>query len=176
MATTKPTFAKMGLKMDTSVKVITIGEQEIEVRQYLPISDKLDLIARVLEQAADDNNFSNPIKLEVFTNLEIIFVYTNISFTDKQKEDLVKLYDILESNDIFNTVISAIPKMEYKSIIEGVEECSEAIYSYRNSVMGIIETISQDYSQLDMDATALQAKIGNPENLALLKDILTQMG
>ena len=102
MATTKPTFAKMGLKINTDFKTVTIGEQEIEVKQYLPISDKLDLIARVLEQAADDNNFSNPIKLEVFTNLEIIFTYTNIAFTDKQKEDLVKLYDILESNNIFN--------------------------------------------------------------------------
>ena len=176
MATTKPTFAKMGLKINTDFKTVTIGEQEIEVKQYLPISDKLDLIARVLEQAADDNNFSNPIKLEVFTNLEIIFTYTNIAFTDKQKEDLVKLYDILESNNIFNIIIDAIPKVEYKSIIEGVEECSEAIYTYRNSVMGLIDTISQDYSQLDMDASALQSKIGNPENLALLKDILTQMG
>ena len=105
MATTKPTFAKMGLKMDTDVKVITIGEQEIEIKQYLPVNDKLALIGNVISSAADDNNFANPIKLEVFTALEIVFAYTNISFTDKQKEDPVKLYDIMESNGIFNTII-----------------------------------------------------------------------
>ena len=47
----------------------------------------------------DNNNFANPVKLNVFLRLEIIFNYTNISFTDKQKEDLVKLYDILEKGE-----------------------------------------------------------------------------
>lgn len=176
MATTKPTFAKMGLKMDTNVKVITIGEQEIEVKQYLPVNDKLTLIGNVISFAADDNNFSNPIKLEVFTALEIVFAYTNIAFTDKQKEDLVKLYDILESNGIFNMIIEAIPKVEYKAIIDGVEECAEAIYTYRNSVMGILDTIGQDYSNLSLDASEIQAKLADSENVEFLKAVMAKMG
>ena len=98
----KPTFAKLGLKVNSTVKTIVINEQEIEIKQYLPVNEKLRLIGDVIGQAADENNFSNPIKLEVFTKLEIVFAYTNLSFTEKQKEDLVKLYDILESNNIFN--------------------------------------------------------------------------
>lgn len=176
MATAKPTFAKMGLKMDTDVKVIKIGEQEIEVKQYLPVNDKLTLIGNVISSAADDNNFSNPIKLEVFTALEIVFAYTNISFTDKQKEDPVKLYDLMECNGIFNMVIEAIPKVEYKSIIDGVEECSEAVYTYRNSVMGILDIIGQDYSNTQYEATSIQKALADPQNLSLLKDVLTKLG
>ena len=176
MATTKPTFAKMGLKMDTNVKVITIGEQEIEVKQYLPVNDKLTLIGNVISSAADENNFSNPIKLEVFTALEIVFAYTNIAFTDKQKEDLVKLYDILESNGIFNMIIEAIPKVEYKAIIDGVEECAKAIYKYRNSIMGILDIVTSDYNLMDLDITALQNKISNGENVEFLKEVLTKLG
>ena len=176
MATAKPTFAKMGLKMDTNVKVIKIGEQEIEVKQYLPVNDKLVLIGNVISSAADDNNFSNPIKLEVFTALEIVFAYTNITFTDKQKEDLIKLYDILESNGIFNEIIDAIPKVEYKSIIDGVEECSDAVYTYRNSVMGILDIIGQDYSNTQYEATSIQKALADPQNLSLLKDVLTKLG
>lgn len=176
MATTKPTFAKMGLKMDTDVKVITIGEQEIEIKQYLPVNDKLALIGNVISSAADDNNFANPIKLEVFTALEIVFAYTNISFTDKQKEDPVKLYDIMESNGIFNMVIEAIPKVEYKAIIDGVEECSEAIYTYRNSILGLLDSITNDYNLMDLDITTLQDKLGNAENVEFLKEILTKLG
>lgn len=176
MATTKPTFAKMGLKMDTDVKVITIGEQEIEIKQYLPVNDKLALIGNVISSAADDNNFANPIKLEVFTALEIVFAYTNISFTDKQKEDPVKLYDIMESNGIFNTVIEAIPKVEYKSIIDGVEECAEAIYTYRNSILGLLDSITSDYNLMDLDITSLQSKLGNAENVEFLKEVLTKLG
>ena len=176
MATAKPTFAKMGLKMDTDVKVIKIGEQEIEVKQYLPVNDKLTLIGNVISSAADDNNFSNPIKLEAFTALEIVFAYTNISFTDKQKEDPVKLYDLMECNGIFNMVIEAIPKVEYKSIIDGVEECSEAVYTYRNSVMGILDIIGQDYSNSQYEATSIQKALADPQNLSLLKDVLTKLG
>ena len=172
----KPTFAKLGLKLENNIKTIVMNDQEIEVKQYLPINDKLDLIATVINLAADDNNFMNPVKMLVFMKLEIIFRYTNISFTEKQKEDLVKLYDILESNNIFNIIIEAIPKVEYKSIIDGVQECADAIYTYRNSAVGIIDSINQDYSMLDLDATALQKKIGDPENLKLLRSVLTQLG
>lgn len=175
MATTKPTFAKMGLKINTEVKTIMIGEQEIEVKQYLPVNDKLVLIGKVISSAADDNNFSNPIKLEVFTALEIVFAYTNIAFTDKQKEDLIKLYDVLESNGIFNEIIDAIPKIEYKSIIDGIEECSKAIYTYRNSVMGILDVIGQDYSQLQFDSETIRKNMADPENLALLKGIMDKL-
>ena len=175
MATVKPTFAKMGLKINSDVKTIVIGEQEIEVKQYLPVNDKLILIGKVINAAADENNFSNPIKLDIFTCLEIVFAYTNISFTDKQKEDLVKLYDILESNHIFDQVIEVIPKSEYKQIIEGVQDCSDAIYTYKNSLMGILEMVGQDYSQLNFDAEAIREKMADPESLAVLKDVMAKM-
>ena len=172
----KPTFAKLGLKMNSTIKTIVINEQEIEIKQYLPVNEKLRLIGDVISQAADDNNFSNPIKLEVFTKLEIIFAYTNLSFTEKQKEDLVKLYDILESNNIFNQILSMIDELELKFICDGVEKCSEAIYTYRNSAMGIIDSISGDYGTLNLDASSIQEKLADENNLALLRNILTKLG
>ncbi len=176
MATIKPTFAKMGLKLNTNVVNISIGDQQIEVKQYLPINDKLVLISNVINQAADENNFANPIKLDVFAALEIVFAYTNITFTDKQKEDLIKLYDILESNNVFNTVISAIPEAEYKSIVEGIDACAQAIYTYRNSALGIMESITRNYDALNLDVEKLQESLGDEKNLAFLKEVLTKMG
>lgn len=176
MATVKPTFAKMCLKISNDVKTIQIGEQDIEVKQYLPINEKLNLVQRVLENSMDENNFQNPIKLEVFTSLEIVFAYTNISFTEKQKEDTTKLYDLLDSNGIFNSVIEAIPGVEYQTIIDGVQETSNAIYTYKNSLMGIIETVSQDYSNLNLDASGIQKALSDPTNLELLKGIMTKLG
>ena len=172
----KVPFTKLALKKQEEVKTITINNNIIEIKQYLPINEKLELIGRVLNQAADDNNFSNPIKLEVFTALEIVFTYTNISFTDKQKEDLIKLYDILESNNIFNLIIAELPEVEYNTLINGVQECSDAIYTYRNSVLGILDVIGQDYADLDLNATNIQQKLADPENLELLKGIMTRLG
>lgn len=173
---TKVAFSKLGLKKKEDTKIVIINGQAITVKQYLPVNDKLGLISRVLNQAADDNNFSNPVKLDVFTNLEIVFSYTNISFTEKQKEDLVKLYDLMEANGVFDKVIAAIPSVEYQTILDGVQESSDAVYAYRNSVLGILESVSQDYANLDLDANKIQKELADPKNMELLKDVLTKLG
>ena len=172
----KIAFTKFALKKKDEVKTITICNNPVEVKQYLPVNEKLGLISRVLNYSIDDNNFSNPIKLEVFTNLEIVFTYTNISFTDKQKENLVKLYDLLEENGIFDLIIAALPETEYNAILDGVQECSDAVYAYRNSALGIMDVITQDYGNLNLDASAIQKAIADPKNLELLKTITTKLG
>lgn len=172
----KPTFAKLGLKMNNSINTVMFNDQEIEVKQYLPINDKLDLIAAVINQASDDNNFMNPVKTEVFMRLEIIFRYTNISFTEKQKEDLVKLYDLIDSNNLFNIIINAIPEEEYNIIVDGVMDCSEAIYTYQNSIMGVLERVSSDYEATDLNLDALKDKLNDLGDISLLQDVVNKLG
>ena len=169
-------FTKLGLKKVEDTKTISICDQDVEVKQYLPINDKINIITNVIENSADDNNFANPVKVEVFANLEIMYAYTNISFTDKQKGDPTKLYDLLEENGIIAEVIAAIPENEYALLLGWIDETIEAFYTYRNSVMGIMEQISADYSNLSLDATAIQQKLADPQNLELLKSVMTKLG
>ena len=172
----KPTFAKLGLKMNNSINTIVFNDQEIEVKQYLSINEKLDLIAAVINQAADDNNFMNPVKTEVFMKLEIVFRYTNISFTDKQREDLVKLYDLMDSNGLFDAVINEIPENEYNTIADGVMNCSEAIYVYQNSIMGVLERVSTDYNNMNLDLDVLKEKFKDLGDVSLLQEVVTKLG
>lgn len=176
MANVKPTFAKLKLQKNVEVKTIVFNDFEIEVKQYLPVNDKLALISRVLNQASDENNYSNPIKEDIFGTLEIIFAYTNISFTDKQKEDPCNLYDTMVSAGLADMIIDAIPRTEYKAIVDGINLCGNAIYTYRNSVMGILDIVSSDYSNLSLDAENIHGLLKDPENMALLKDVLTKLG
>lgn len=169
-------FTKLSLKRKNQVKTITINNNQIEIKQYLPVNEKLDLIARVINGAHDQNNFPNPIKIEVIGTLEMIMAYTNISFTEKQKEDIPKLYDLLEENGVIKDIISQIPEDEYNFIIDGINKTVDAVYTYNNSVLGILESVSQDYSNLDFDIEKIQQAISNPENLELLKDVLTKLG
>lgn len=176
MANVKPTFAKLKLQKNVEVKTIVFNDFEIEVKQYLPVNDKLALISRVLNQASDENNYSNPVKEDIFGTLEIIYAYTNISFTEKQKEDPCNLYDTMVSSGLADMIIDAIPSTEYKAIVDGINTCGNAIYTYRNSVLGILDIVSTDYSALELDATNIQKALGDPSNMALLKDILTKLG
>ena len=172
----KVSLTKLGLKVNQDVKSIEFNEQIIEVKQYLPINEKLQLISSVINSAADENNFSNPIKENLFLTLEILYHYTNINFTDKQKEDPVKLYDLVVSSGLVNKVTDLIPEEELDEVINGVAQSVKAIYTYRNSVLGILESISKDYSNLDLDATEIQQKLADPDNMALLKQVLTKLG
>lgn len=172
----KVTFSKLGLKKLDEVDTVEFNGQVIEVKQYLPVAEKINIITNVLNNSASDNNFANPVQVEVFTNLEIIYAYTNLSFTDKQKEDPAKLYDLLEENEIISLIISKIPEVEYNGLLDWIDETIEAFYTYKNSALGILDTVSTDYSNLSLDATAIQEKIADPNNLTLLKDVMTKLG
>lgn len=172
----KVAFTKLGLKTNQDKTIVKFNEQDIEVEQYLPINEKLALISRVLNQSADENNFANPIKIDIYLTLEILFAYTNINFTDKQKEDVTKLFDLVTSSGLVDVIFPAIPQNEYEALAYGVKTSADAIYTYKNSVMGLLEAISTDYSNLDMDATQIQQKLADPENMELLRNVLTKLG
>lgn len=171
----KVPFSKLNLKKIDKVQVVTINGLEIEVKQYLPVAEKLELIANVLNNSADDNNFANPVKTYVLSHLEIIYAYTNLSFTDKQKEDPAKLYDILDTNGIIDSIILAIPPSEYDNLIEDITSTIDAYYKYKNSALGILEAATTDYKNLDLEASDIQKKIADPDNLTLLKDVITKL-
>ena len=174
----KIAYTKLNAKINQGIQTIVVegSDNPIEVLQYLPIDEKLGLIGRVIELAHDENNFSNPIKLQVFMELEMIDAYTNITFTEKQKENITKLYDALYSSGWLNKIMEAIPEDEREIIENGIYETVDAYYNYRNSVMGILDTVSQDYSDLNLDMTELQKKFTNGEGIELVKDIVTKLG
>ena len=173
----KVAFSKLDLKKNQEVTNLQINDEiSIEVKRYLPISEKLKMISEIVNLSQGDNNIVNYGKIDIFTFLGIITYYTNISFTEKQMEDPAKLYDLFVGNRLDVDILRAIPKSEIDFISNVVEKTVESIIQYRNSAVGIVEAISQDYSNLNFDATELQKKIGDPENLAFLKDVLTKLG
>lgn len=172
----KVPFTKFKCKINTDEIPLQIGEETIAVKQYLPIQEKLVLIGKVITQAHEqDANYSNPLKAAVITDLEMIFAYTNISFTEKQKEDLPKLYDLLYSSGMVNQILEAIPIDERYIIDTGIRETIESIYKYQNSILGILDTLKADYSNLNLETEELEKKLTNPEALGLVKDVLTKL-
>ena len=133
----KVTFASLKLKVRDDIREIDLGDKKIEVKQYLPAEDKYDLIMITLQESKEEGVY-NHFKMDMFFHLNIIFMYTNLQFTDKQKEDLIKLYDVLESNGIINAVVSAIPEEEYNYLFDTMETVAKARSKYDNSFAGVL--------------------------------------
>ena len=128
-------MAKIGLTKLNKIKTIPdkiveleSGEQ-IEVKQYLSLSDKLDLMDAVIGLAGDEQGFFNIVKLRVLYEFKMLQEYTNINFTAKQEEEIGKTYDIIYLNNIWGQVATAIPEIErdfiWNNILQNQNEPTE---------------------------------------------------
>lgn len=177
----KVPFSKLQACIDGQVSQISYkdkNDKEVyyEVKHYLPFKDKLELVSRIVNQSIDDNGFYNPMRVKYNMVLEVVYAYTNLSFTEKMREDPFKLYDILVSTGIFTDIIDVIREKDWSEIKESVWDTIDNIYRYRNSAMGILEAVSTDYSNLSLDATAIKEELSNEDNLKLLRDVVSKLG
>lgn len=137
----------------------------------------MDIAQSVIQQVIDFNNeFLNEFAFHMYMDLAIVFNYTNLSFTDKQKEDLYKLYDLLVGSGFIKELKKQVDCNQTDDLEVYTYETLNEYYKYHNSVYGIMDAMNQNYSNLNLDINELQDKISNPESLSLVKDILTKMG
>lgn len=174
-------MAKVSLSKIAPIKkidpvVINIGEEEIVITQYLPTDDKIALIERVLNTTVDDTGFFNPMRLEVIFHLELIRTYTNISITDNMMNNPTKTYDTLCMNNILAQVLEAIPEEEYMFLFETAEDCSHHITKYNNSLMGILNSISNNYDKTALDLNKLLEDLDDPAKIGFVKEVLEKLG
>lgn len=149
-------YANMKLKVDTSTKKIDFSEGiSFEVLKYLPIKEKYNLIENTLQKSYE-NGIYNPIRLDMYFALNLIYSYSNISFTEKQKEDEEKLYDTLQSSGVMDAIIDAIEDDEYNNLYTMLIETEEKYYNYRKTIIGMLDEFSKSLN----DKAELLKEIG----------------
>ena len=121
----KVSYANMKLKVNTSVKTFDFGGQKVEVLQYLPAQDKYDLLMVTLQKSMENGAY-NEFKLNLYFELNLVYMYTNISFTEKQREDEFKLYDTLKSNGFYEPFFQAMNEDEYNELFAQLNAIKEA--------------------------------------------------
>lgn len=151
----KVSYANLKLKRNDNVNTFKIGETVVEVKQYLPLEDKYDLIEVALQEAKANGVALNPLLLDAYFYLNVVFMYTNISFTDKQRENLFKLYDVLESNGIISATIEQIPEDEFDYLYDAYEEAVENAKAKENSIGGMISNFIEELPKNAEKAAAL---------------------
>ena len=164
----KITYSSLKLKTQEEIKTFKVEDKEVEVKQYLSINDKIDLIDITL-QKSKENRIYNPIKIDMFFHLHLVYLYTNITFTDKQREDEYKLYDTLHSNGIINNVLENIPEIEYETLFELMQERIEIEMEYNTTAAAMIENI---LDQLPRSANTA-AEIMNSIDLSSMDSVIS---
>ena len=173
----KIAFSKLNKVKNLPAKTVQIGENTIEVEQYLPLEEKMNIIVATIDQSGNgEEGFFNIVKLDTFYKIEMISAYTNITFTEKQLEDTPKLFDAIVLNEIWDAVSKEIPEEEKDYIWNSILSLAKETTAYNNSVLGILKTVSSDYSSLNLDATQIQNALSDPNSLGVLSEVLSKIG
>ena len=128
--------------LDSTQTLKLLNGQEIHIKNYLPISDKNDLITISL-QKAEENGSYNQVLLDVFFHLNILYLYTDIEFSDEDRADEFRLYDILETNGIIDSVISKIED-DYTNLKELLITTKAMKLKYENSAAAVFRRFVTD--------------------------------
>lgn len=175
----KIAFSKLNKIKSIPAKTITIADAEVSVAQYLPLEEKLNLIQSVIEQSGNgEEGFYNIVKLRTYYTIEMLKAYTNISFTEKQLEDIPKLYDAITINRVWDQVSEIIPDEELEYTWGNTRKLAREITDYNHSALGVLKAIKQDYGDeafsLDKINEVL-AKMQNPDEMKLVKAAIEDM-
>ena len=102
----KVSYANLKLKTQDNVKTFKFQDNEIEVLQYLPIEDKCALVNIILQNTQQESGLYDHIRVDMYFHLYLVYMYRNLNFTEKQKENEDKIYDALTSNGLMDLIIS----------------------------------------------------------------------
>ena len=122
-------------------KTLLYNRKSIEVKQYLPLADKMNILEMVI-QTADVGTILNTLVVDAVFEVYLLFKYTDIEFTDEEKKDILNIYDVLENTGLIEEVIKTIPESEYEMLRSNLELMIEDYKDYRNSAKGCVDAIS----------------------------------
>ena len=89
---------------------------------------------------------------------------------------MLKLYDVMKGSGFIKIIKDNMNQNELNDLTTTVWETIKGIYEYQMSALGIMKTIAADYSDLNLEATDIQEKLADPNNLNLVRDILARLG
>ena len=175
----KLAFSKLAVKPNTDIKTINFNNAAVEVKQYLPIQDKISLIESVtngIDSESVGYKFVNYLQMSILSTIGFIKYYTNLSFTDKQTEDIYKFYDNLVGSGLAAAILEAIPNEEYDFVMDQIILITKSIYEYKTSFLGIMDATATDYKNLELDAEKIKQQLANREGVEFLQEVLNKMG
>jgi hypothetical protein len=98
----------------------------------------------VTAQKAEEDGIYNPVLLDMYFHLHLVYMYSNLSFTDKQKENEAKIYDTLKSNGFFEKFFAVLDEDEYTDLMDYLEKYMNDMLTYRNTAGAVLQSVIND--------------------------------
>jgi hypothetical protein len=144
----------LDLKLEVKIPEIgfKFGENEIKVKQYLPIEQKASIVNIATRGAVVDGIVSR-VLMDAYLHLLIVENYSDLEFSDEDKDDLLGTFDKLQSTGLVDLVIENLPQAEYEYLF--------------NETNIHADNLNKFYASFGLATQSMQnlGDIFNPENI-----------
>ena len=149
----------------------------MKLRNHLTMQKKIDFVQEVVNNSLDGEPFYNPMKMDIFFTIAVCEFYSDYEITETDLENPAALYDKLTQNKkLYPAIAEQVQDGELQYLRDMAKETIESIHKYNNSLLGIMKAVNMNYKDMDNELQNITNNLSNPENLTLLKDVMTKLG
>ena len=173
----KVKYSDLGINLDDYIEeeIILFNGHQINVKTYLPSSDKFNLFENVLS-GISDNKFINLPKLEILLALNIVRYYTNLDIDSLDDKDATQLYDELIKSNLLKQIYDILNKYgEFEELQRNLLHLAKSLVEYSDSAIGIIDGIASKYDDKTDAFAELKEQLKDKEALELVRDLLEKL-
>lgn len=124
---------------DLEKQIVLANGAVLNVKQYLPIEKKYDLIQGAVTKSRS-NGVVDPVQLEHFFNVFVAVMYTDIDFMESELTS-GQMYDVLTLSGVLQQIIDNIPKEEYDSLFNLLDDTVTLDLKVATSFAGFVNTV-----------------------------------
>lgn len=125
---------EIAMEIKINTKTIKIQDKDVEVRSYAPVEKKTaQIIAALMSGTTEDGKFFSRVAFEASLYVSVVSLYSD--FFDQYPEllkdmELLKAYDILETNGVIGAIISAVEELKEDEIKVFLEYAQHEVEHY----------------------------------------------
>ena len=155
--------------------ILNIGKYSIEIKNEITIQEQFKCAEYIFNKLlSEDDKYFNKIKFQYYKVLPYYIYFTSIDISDYTDEELHEIYNIINTSGELRGLHTE--NIAFNALCKQVEDMLKDYYNYKNSVYGILEAVSTDYENLNLDMSKLKENMIDENNLTLLKDVVTKLG
>lgn len=145
--------------INKELKTFDFNGSEIAVVPYLSITDKYDFVMITLQKSFEKNIY-NQVKLDMYFDLHLVYMYTNVIVDSVDREDEFGLYDTFMRSGLIAKIKEQIPNDELNQLKDYIEKIGKQNLKYENSFIGLARAFVEML----------------PENIEKIKDFAKELG
>ena len=141
-------------EIESKSKTFEFNGETIEVYQYLPFNDKYDLVEITLENSLENHGY-NELALDMNFHLNLILMYTNLTFEKEELDDPIMLYNQFMESGLLDYVMDNMNKNEYEYLLNMIEAEKNKREQYAHSFVGIFNEITKNLPEISKETAEL---------------------